>query len=102
MGLEHFSASAKTGHNVQEVFKQLTERKYTFSLSLNLLNFLLAGIVQYKLQKKPTSKKKKQQRGMLNVEGVDLDDDDDFGGQSLRPSIAAKPEKKKKRSCIAF
>ena len=39
---------------------------------------------------------------MLNVEGVDLDDDDDFGGVSLRPSIAQKPEKKKKRSCVAF
>lgn len=39
---------------------------------------------------------------MLNVEGVDLDDDDDFGGVSLRTSVAQKPEKKKKRSCLAF
>ena len=59
-------------------------------------------IVQYKLQKKPTGKKKKIQRGMLNVEGVDLDDDDDFGGVSLRTSVAQKPDKKKKRSCLAF
>ena len=47
---------------------------------INLYFVLFAGIVQYKLQKKPTGKKKKIQRGMLNVEGVDLDADDDFGG----------------------
>jgi hypothetical protein len=64
----------------------LTERKYPLS-SLFSFVVLFAGIVQYKLKKKPTGKKKKIQRGMLNVEGVDLDDEDDFGGVSLRPSI---------------
>ena len=27
LGLDHFSASARNGHNVKELFRQLTERK---------------------------------------------------------------------------
>ena len=27
LGLDHFSASAKTGKNINEIFKRLTERK---------------------------------------------------------------------------
>lgn len=59
----------------------MTERKYSGILNFTYSYFVsLKGIVQYKREKKPTGKKKKIQRGMLNVEGVDLDDDDDFGG----------------------
>ncbi len=35
IGVDHYLASAKTGHNVIDVFRTLTERKY-FSFNLNL------------------------------------------------------------------
>ena len=33
LGLDHFSASAKTGKNITEVFKRLTERKCRYVLT---------------------------------------------------------------------
>ena len=44
------------------------------------LNFIIIGIVANKLKKGGTTKKKTNTRGMLNVKGLDLDGDDDFGG----------------------
>lgn len=38
LGIDHFSASAKTGKNITEVFKRLTERKY-------FRNLIFVGIV---------------------------------------------------------
>jgi len=83
----HYSASARTGHAVKEVFRGLTERIAAFRRD----------------QKKTAGGRKLNTRGMMNVKGIDVNDDDnDFAGPrafQLRPSIGDnnRPDKKKKK-----
>lgn len=65
LGLDHFSASAKTGKNITEVFKRLTERKSAVIVTVE-------GIVAGRPVK---SKKVAKVRGGLGVQGLDLNDD---------------------------
>lgn len=95
-GGTHFSASARTGQNVKEVFRGLTERKYFppslfDKLKINFfssftsikwysINFF-KGIAAYKADmKKQGGQRKLNTRGMMNVKGIDVNNDDDFSG----------------------
>ena len=67
------------------------------------LTFLLivVEIVQQKMKNKGEKKTKTNTRGMLQVKGLDIGDDDDFNDRSnknfgLRPSVDQKQKKKKK------
>jgi len=60
-------------------------------------------IVAQKLKNKGEKKTKTNTRGMLQVKGLDIGDDDDFNGSNknfgLRPSVDQKNLKKKKKMC---
>ena len=82
ISVDHFSCSARTGNNVNEVFKSLTER-----------------IVVSKAANK-TVKNKANTRGMLNVKGIDIDNDSDGdNGMKLRRSTKRKASDKKGCAC---
>ena len=82
IGVDHFSASARTGNNVNDIFKSLTER-----------------IIMCKAANKQI-KNKANTRGMLNVKGIDIDNDSDGdGGMKLRRSTKKKPKDGKGCGC---
>jgi len=92
--VDHYSASARTGNNVKAVFKALTERKYF----VYLLIFRI-GIVISKAANKANKSTKMVSRGMLNVKGIDLDDEDNDGGVQLRSSEYKNRKPKKNCAC---
>lgn len=55
------------------------------------------------MKNKGEKKTKTNTRGMLQVKGLDIGDDDDFNGSNknfgLRPSVDHKNAKKKKKFC---
>ena len=65
--------------------------------------FVFAGIVVRKEKTKGTKKVMKHTRGMMKVEGLDLNDDEDaFGGPGavkLRPSVSSRKSDAKKKGC---
>ena len=84
----HYSASARSGTGVKEVFRALTER-----IAANRREM-----------KKGQGQRKLNTRGMMNVKGIDVNDDDDFSGPrafQLRPSVgdSVRSDKKKKKGC---
>jgi GTPase SAR1 family protein len=92
IGVDHYLASAKTGHNVEDVFRTLTESKFSFFLS----KIMCIGIVANKANN-ASAKKKVNTRGMLNVKGLYIDqDDDESHGIELSASLYRKTDKKKK------
>jgi len=93
LGVQHFSASARTGSNVKTIFKTLTERKSFLPLAN-----LCAGIVLGKAANKQNRKLKTNTRGMINVQGIDIEDDENNRGFEIRGS-EYKPKTKKKKCC---
>lgn len=63
LGIDHFSASAKTGKNITEIFKRMTERK-----CFHIDKF--SGIIVQSGSKKTA---KLNQRGMFNTAAFDDD-----------------------------
>lgn len=95
IGVDHYLASAKTGHNVIDVFRTLTESKFPFSFFI-IFKFTRIGIVANKAAN-AGAKKKVNTRGMLNVKGLDIDQDsDEPHGIELSASLYRKTDKKKK------
>lgn len=74
---------------------------------MNYLNFmsLITGIAAFRAEKKnSTGNRKLNTRGMMNIKGVDVENDDDFSGPrafQLRPSVgnSVREERKKKKGC---
>lgn len=68
-----------------------------------LILFLMVEIVAQKMKRSGEKKTKTNTRGMLQVKGLDIGDDDDFNGSNknfgLRPSVDNKSFKKKKKFC---
>jgi len=95
--VSHFSASARTGNNVKQVFKALAESKW-FYLLINFVCYSL-GIVMSKAANKANKSRKVVSRGMLNVKGIDLDDDDENDQPIQLRSSEYKAKKQKKKCC---
>ena len=85
LGIDHFSASAKTGKNITEIFKRMTERK-----CLLIDKFL--GIIVQSGSKKTA---RLNQRGMFNTAAFD----DDIRNSGFNLSEKTKPKEKKGCKC---
>ena len=96
LGVQHFSASARTGSNVKDIFKYLTESKFFY---LYFHPFALVEIVIGKAATKQSRKLKTNTRGMINVQGIDIEvDESNNRGFNIRSS-ERNPKKKKKKCC---
>ena len=86
LGIDHFSASAKTGKNINEIFKRMTERK------CKKFDILL-GIVVAGGNKKAASKM--NQRGMFNAAAFE----DDMNSRPSTFNLGQKQKAAKKGGC---
>lgn len=78
---------------MKEIFKNLTERKYTI-----VINQIL-GIVAGKAANRQQRKLKTNTRGMINIQGIDIEDDENNnGGFEIRAS-ERRPKRDKKKKC---
>lgn len=68
-----------------------------------MIDLIPLEIVSNKMKNKSSKPTKTNTRGMLQVKGLDINDDDDFNNSNrnfaLRPSVDRRADKKKKKCC---
>ena len=85
------------------IWQSVSRNIFDVYIQMSYLLFKPIEIVAQKLKNKGEKKTKTNTRGMLQVKGLDIGDDDDFNGSNknfgLRPSVDQKQMKKKKKLC---